>query len=370
VIGAVEVGSPVCPHCLEAMDNATVTEHYNERRDEGKRGRLDSRIIRMRSFNNWVKSVLINLHTRPGARVLDLCCGKGGDLNKWSKAQISEYVACDTAPVSVHQAAERYNSMDSVTFRPQLLVGDCFDVRLSDYLPDESIFDVVSCQFAMHYAFENEARVRRMLLNVTERLRPGGFFIGTTPDANVLVRKLRAVNGMSISNAVFKIDLDERFQDKKFSREPGAQYGIRYNFTLDENVEDCPEFLVHFPSLEELAREYELELVLLSNFHSFYSEFNSEKYPEFQELCLRMNVQDGDMSLDEWDAIYLYTTFAFKKIGDASEGAPCLDATRRRKWDAITESEIVTMTRKPEDCVTPRIKPDLGNATGPPAPLR
>lgn len=340
------------------MDNAAVTTHYNERRDEGRRGRMESRIIRMRSFNNWVKSVLINLHTRPGARVLDLCCGKGGDLNKWAKVQISEYVACDTAPVSVQQAAERYNSMDNVTFRPQLLVGDCFDARLADYFSDETVFDVVSCQFAVHYAFENESRVRRMLLNVTERLRPGGFFIGTTTDANVLVRKLRAVDGLAISNGVFRIDLDPRFGEKKFSNGPNSQYGIRYVFTLDQNIEDCPEYLVHFPLLQTLALEYDLELVFLKNFHDFYTEFNSDLYGDFQGLCARMGVQDGGMSLDEWDAIYLYTAFAFKKRGNASEGLPSTDAMKRRKWDAVDPSEIVTMTRRPEDTDAAHVVPE------------
>lgn len=347
------------------MDNAAVTTHYNERRDEGRRGRMDSRIIRMRSFNNWVKSVLINLHTRPSARVLDLCCGKGGDLNKWAKVQISEYVACDTAPVSVQQAAERYNSMDNVTFRPQLLVGDCFDVRLADYFSDDTVFDVVSCQFAVHYAFENESRVRRMLLNVTERLRPGGFFIGTTTDANVLVKKLRAVDGLAISNGVFRIDLDPRFSEKKFVNGPESQYGIRYNFTLDQNVEDCPEYLVHFPMLEAVAQEYELELVLLKNFHDFYTEFNSDMYSEFQDLCGRMGVQDGGMSLDEWDAIYLYTAFAFKKVGNASDGLPSPEAVKRRSWDAVNPSEIVTMTRRPEDSETPRVNSRTDEAEEP-----
>lgn len=324
------------------MDNAAVTQHYNERREQGKAGRQQSQIIGLRKFNNWVKSVLINLHTRPGVRVLDLCCGKGGDLNKWTKARVSEYTACDTAPVSVSQLRDRYNDLQAAPFRPRLLVGDCFAVRLADYFPADTVFDVVSCQFAMHYAFESEERVRQMLLNVTERLRPGGFFIGTTTDANVLVRKLRAVEGLTIGNNIFKVDLDERYRDKRFPRGSGAQYGIRYSFTLDENVDDCPEYMVHFPLLEEVAKEYELELVLLRNFHDFYAEFCGEDYDEFRALFARMGVADGQMLLDEWDAIFLYTAFAFKKIGDPNADLPEAGDPRRR-WPPVEDDEIVVM---------------------------
>ena len=42
----------------------------------------------MRGFNNWVKSVLIRTYLPPSATVLDLCCGKGGDLNKWKEGNI------------------------------------------------------------------------------------------------------------------------------------------------------------------------------------------------------------------------------------------------------------------------------------------
>lgn len=52
----------------------------------------------------------------------------------------------------------------------------------------------ITLQFAMHYSWSTEARARRALANVSSLLRPGGIFIGTMPDANVIVKKLRAGN--------------------------------------------------------------------------------------------------------------------------------------------------------------------------------
>lgn len=46
-------------------------------------------------------------------------------------------------------------------------------------------------QFALHYSWSTEARARRALANVSALLRPGGTFIGTMPDANVIIKKLR-----------------------------------------------------------------------------------------------------------------------------------------------------------------------------------
>jgi mRNA (guanine-N7-)-methyltransferase len=42
-------------------------------------------------------------------------------------------------------------------------------------------------QFCMHYAFETEDKVRMMLTNVTKFLRPGGIFLGTTPNSKHLL---------------------------------------------------------------------------------------------------------------------------------------------------------------------------------------
>lgn len=321
------------------MDNEFVATHYNERKDEGREGRKRSRIYHLRQFNNWLKSVLIKLHARPGYAVLDLCCGKGGDLQKWAAVDCTTYFACDVAEVSVKVAMERYNGLREAPFRPVLYVCDCFAVPLTDILPPDAVFDVVSCQFAIHYAFASEDRVRMLLRNVADRLRDGGFFIGTTVDANVLVRKLRAVDASEVSSSIYNVKLDERFSSKHFTK--GNPYGVRYFFTLDQNVEDCPEYLVHFPSFEKLALEYDLELMMLCNFHDFFKSFVCAEHAQFRDLFFNMNVvnESGTMSAEEWDAIYLYTAFAFRKRGIPNEGME-LSETIHRQIVPLAEREI------------------------------
>lgn len=51
----------------------------------------------------------------------------------------------------------------------------------------DRLFDVVSMQFCMHYAFESEEKARMMLANATRYLRPGGVLIGTIPDCENLL---------------------------------------------------------------------------------------------------------------------------------------------------------------------------------------
>eukprot|EP00171_Calliarthron_tuberculosum_P006716 IDg6716t1 len=330
------------------MDNEQVATHYNDRQQETRRSRHLSPIIRLRCFNNWLKSVLINLHTRPGYSVLDLCCGKGGDLRKWQVVFATLHVPARQL-MRLTNAADRYNDERSTcTFRPTFLVGDSFAINIADYLQTDHMFDIISCQFAIHYAFGTEERVRQLLRNVTDRLQPGGFFIGTTPDANVLVRKLRATEELIISGGnVYNICFDNEFAAKRFPRD--KPYGIRYEFSLGDNVVKCPEFLVNFPAFEKLALEYDLELDLLCNFHDFFEEFSSEKYPDFRELMFKMRVLDdkGTIPMDQWDAIYLYTAFAFRKKGEPNPGTPpsnIIPYARQR----ISHNEIVILKKPGE----------------------
>lgn len=47
----------------------------------------------------------------PGLSVLDLCCGRGGDMVKWKKANVSHYVGLDFSDSSITEAQTRYLSL-------------------------------------------------------------------------------------------------------------------------------------------------------------------------------------------------------------------------------------------------------------------
>ncbi|OIT00993.1 mRNA cap guanine-N(7) methyltransferase 1 isoform X1 [Nicotiana tabacum] len=304
-----------------------VADHYSARTNQTLEEREASPIIHLKKLNNWIKSVLIQLYAKRGDAVLDLACGKGGDLIKWDKAKIGYYVGIDIADGSIEDCRTRYNGeadhhqrRKKFSFPARLMCGDCFEVRLDRVLADDAPFDVCSCQFAMHYSWSTEARARRALANVSALLRPGGIFIGTMPDANVIIKKLREAEGLAFGNSVYWIRFDEEFSEKKFKS--SNPFGIKYKFHLEDAV-DCPEWIVPFHVFKALAEEYDFELVFVKNNHVFVEEYM--KKPEFVELMRRLgalgdgNQDQSTLSPDEWEVAYLYLAFVLRKRGQPDQ---------------------------------------------------
>jgi len=230
-----------------------VKQHYNAVPQRGKEWRkTESNIRGLRSFNNWIKSAVIQKFSpapsyAPGDRekgqrerdrgllVLDLGCGKGGDLQKWHACPqgVELYVGLDPADVSIDQARERYSEMQRnprrgprerfppPLFHGEFVVKDCFGEWVGD-IPiiqqvgiDPSVgpnaggmsarfggggFDVVTMMFSMHYAFENEVKARGMLRNVAGALKKGGRFIGAVPNSDVLSAKVIEYNAERVKS--------------------------------------------------------------------------------------------------------------------------------------------------------------------------
>ena len=212
--------------------------------------RADSRLYHMRAFNGWVKATQIaeldpdtsRASSSDGKkrsrisplRVLDLACGKGGDLGKWTihQRKIENYVGVDVARGSLVDAAIRArqmsqrsksNALKRCTFtladlgedvpgrkrskkavRMQKLLtwnlqsetseeknyDPVFVAKEGGGIAETDKFDVVSIQFAIHYMMSTRKRARRFFHTVSSLLELGGNLIATTIDARVVVEKL------------------------------------------------------------------------------------------------------------------------------------------------------------------------------------
>ncbi|RWS18905.1 mRNA cap guanine-N7 methyltransferase-like isoform X1, partial [Leptotrombidium deliense] len=178
-----------------------------------------------------------------------------------------------------------------------------------------------------------------------DNLRKGGYFIATTVNAFEVIKRLRESDSNSFGNDVYSVTFSDDFKDLK--RIP--LFGAKYNFHL-EGVVDCPEFLVYFPVLQEIAKEYNLKLIYLKPFEEYFQEnchkreakglLNKmsalETYPAFRGKSLVGNEEDyfhasdyidllkadsirepiniGTLSSSEWEAISLYLVFSFVKM--------------------------------------------------------
>merc|ERR1712168_392129 len=256
-----------------------VAKHYNERENTGLKKRQQSRIFFMRNFNNWIKSMAISdtltelrkrRKTDSEITVLDLCCGKGGDLLKWKKGRIDKLICVDIADVSIEQCIKRYYDLNrrngfetnrSKEFRAEFYVADVTKEYLLDniYKNKSQKVDLTSCQFAFHYGFESLQQADLILRNACECLKPGGIFMGTIPNAYEIIKRLKQSKSNSFSNEIYEISVDSI----DFNNIP--LFGAKYNFNLDEVV-DCPEFLVYFPLLEKMAEKYNMKLLYCKTF--------------------------------------------------------------------------------------------------------
>lgn len=283
------------------MNNQTVRKHYNARQDVGIAQRQYSPIFHLKNLNNFIKSILIKTHTQRNDHVLDLCAGKGGDLQKWNKQRIKYLLALDIADVSITQAKERYIS-SKFSFAADFHACDCFSDQVLNFTRRKT-FDIVNCQFAIHYSFETELKARKTIEMISTHLVPGGHFIGTFPNSNWIVKKLMHSDELSFGNRIYNI----RFE----SRDWKELFGWKYHFVLDDAIDDCPEFLVHIPTFIKICRDYGLDLVVMMPLHEFF-ERNAAKNLDLLE---RMKVfdADGNFPADDWEACGIYMTFVFKK---------------------------------------------------------
>ncbi|BET03141.1 mRNA cap guanine-N7 methyltransferase [Nesidiocoris tenuis] len=328
-----------------------VQKHYNSIQEKGLDHRNQSRIVYLRNFNNWIKGMLIDQYltvvkskrksAQEPIRVIDLCCGKGGDIFKWNKGEVSHVIGVDIADQSIADAQKRYSDMKAKNqrlFSAEFIVADVTRTSIRTLFKDPSMkVDLVSCQFSLHYSFESLGQAEKMMENMSASLKVGGLLIGTMPNAYDIVGRLKQSKTNWFGNSVFTIKFDEM-------PEPLPLFGAKYNFHLHEVV-DCPEYLVHWPTLVRLAEQYGFRPISHRRFQNYYEEKKKdgqpllyqmsalEMYPPASGTKLLGPSEDykhakeyfreypghkfiGTLTMSEWEVCTLYMTFVFEKVRD------------------------------------------------------
>lgn len=268
---------PPPPRTLAPSTEET-RRHYDEITQTAnlfsKRQRRALPTIPIRDFNNALKIAVISSlkqHVTPGCRVLDLCCGRGGDLFKLRELAPSKVVFVDIARNSLEEAQRRYvRGRRDVPYDAQFVQSDCFSTRLVGDLGHPAPFDVILCNFAVHYAFASERMATTFFANVEALLKPRtGRLVLVYPQFEALRSYACPANEVwwsSFGNDVFSVTIPE----KTLCGE--ERFGQSYRFSLDHAVDNCEEFLVPPGLLARLTKEFGLVAEWTRNFLDYAQE--------------------------------------------------------------------------------------------------
>jgi len=257
--------------------------------------------------------------------LLDLAAGTGGDSLKWKLGLLKDVVGIEIVRESVEIARTNYMSYKGAKPNTTYVWGDSGKLIFPDYdsaldgynksllkkvILSKNQFDVVSMQFAIHYLFENEIKLRTFLQNVSDNLKIGGYFIGTSMDGGRIIELLRGMKkpaeGIIGDDVLWKIE-------KKYSatmKWDTKKSMLGHKIEVYINTIGIPheEYLVNYAYLEEIVKEYGFEKEIIRGFGDIY-EMGDDEYKDDMKA----------MSDAEKTFSFLHNEFRFKKTRNASD---------------------------------------------------
>lgn len=326
----------------------------------------------LKNFHNlYVKKMLIGGVSKQGDTLIDFACGKAGDLPKWISSKLSFVFGIDYSKDNLENrldgACVRYLKAFKINkHMPRALFvhgNSAFNIRdgsalLNDkgkqitaavfgngpkeadkigkgvakqYGKGDVGFNVSSCQFALHYFFENPDTLKGFLKNVAECTKLNGYFIGTSYDGKLIFNDLKKVKtGESIQivddgKKVWEIVKDyssESFDDNS------SCIGYKINVYQESINQYIYEYLVNYDYLDRLMESYGFKLISKE-------EANDMGLPEgsglFSELFINMLQEikinkfkatlfgeSANMSKTEKKISFLNRYFVYKKIREVN----------------------------------------------------
>jgi hypothetical protein len=356
---------PITPDMIRSGEN--IPENLNDDDIYYNGNSSDSNTDALCDFHNkYVKNKLITSASKKGGKLIDFAVGKGGDFPKWIKAKLSFVFGIDVSKDNIENrmngACARYLSnkkqheiMPSALFvqgnsglnikngeglfteKGKQIVKAVFgegpkDKKLlgegvyKNYGKGKDGFNVCSCQFALHYFFENKRTLNNFMVNISDATAVNGYFIGTCYNGNAMFKELNHLEkGESMS--LFKNDRKIWQVTKKYSNDTFDDndnclgYGIDvYQETINKTFR---EYLVNFDYLIRIMEDY--GFVMLSDeeckdiglprsigsfqqlYNSMLSDIKKKNNSNSYGKAVKMSPQEKQIS-------YYNNYFIFKKV--------------------------------------------------------
>ncbi len=277
----------------------------------------------MMLYHNFIKNNLINQYKSES--VFDMACGKGGDFGKYYRNGFKRILGYDSNVDNIVNPMDgAYSRFDKLiryekpqktkgvfltydlseiiktsNFKDandklvaQVIYGEKDDISLHSYYEmAKNKFDLVSCQFAIHYFFENEMKLENFLTNVDMHIKPGGYFIGTCLDGSKVKEALSnkiEIQGKHHTRTLWSIK-------KLYTGDKNVTYGEQIDVFMESIGRVFKEYLVNIDILDKKLKQKGFELVSYTNFKEYLTD-------EFKLLEA------------EKDYSFLNMTFVFKKM--------------------------------------------------------
>uniref|UniRef100_A0A6C0ISM5 mRNA cap 0 methyltransferase domain-containing protein n=1 Tax=viral metagenome TaxID=1070528 RepID=A0A6C0ISM5_9ZZZZ len=320
----------------------------------------------LRDFHNlYVKKKLIQGVSKKGNILIDLACGKAGDLPKWVSSNLSFVFGIDIAKDNIENrlngACARYlnykRTNSSVPYALFVNGNSALNIRSGtnmftdkanqivkaifgegskntslgpavtrQYSRGANGFDVTSCQFAIHYMFKDNKSFYNFIRNVAECTRLNGYFIATCYDGRTIFNLLRnkeqgeSVEKYADGKKVWSVTKD--YDGIKFENdESSLGYKISvYQDTINNSID---EYLVNYDFLVSTMEKYGFSLASREETKYMGLPEGSGMFIELYNMMLNEIKKDPskekeyksalNMKQYEKDISFLNRYFVFKK---------------------------------------------------------
>ena len=299
---------------IPTLEDSAAQKYYNPRYSF----RSASLTLDLQNYHNkYIKNERLIKHTVSLLReelghshdinLLDLACGKGGDLYKWMTSNIKECVCFDISSDNIHNekngAIKRYRTLKEDGKR----VPD-IDFRVLDTsININETFEDLIVMFALHYFFKDKTTLNGLIDNIDQHIKSGGYFIGACYDGDIIYEKINSVDeGILHFNLVDQtlLKIERMFlADKNFSNSEDS-LGMGIDVEMYSIGTKHREYLVNFDYFSDLLHERGIELVSKVNFRDILPLSIAEQ----KKMRLKtMNIVEKEMS-------NLNTLFIYKKM--------------------------------------------------------